>query len=218
MTEETTYHKPTFDNIPKEKRDKILSVALKEFASNGFESTNINTIAKNSGVSVGAMYKYFESKSDLFLTTVNQGIQTLESTLNSIASDDDDVMLKLEKLIRAAVDYSKSQSDLIKLYLEITTESNAELIHEIVRKTETVSAKVYIDTIKEGQKTGEIRKDIPPEIAAFLLDNIIMIIQFSYSCDYYGERYKIFAGNDILDRDEEAIQSFLKFVKAALRP
>lgn len=218
MEERKVFHKPTFDNISSEKKDKILAVALNEFASKGYESANINTIAKRSGVSVGSLYKYFDSKSDLFLTTVNNGITALETVLSEISSSNEDVMVKLEKLIRTAVEYSRKQSDLIKLYYEITAESNAELVHTISRKLESISSEVYINTIVTGQKNGEIRKDIDPKMAAFLLDNLIMVIQFTYTCDYYSERFRTFAGNNVFDNDEVAIESFLKFVKAALEP
>lgn len=217
MDSKTVFHKPTFDNIPLEKKYNILSVSLKEFSSKGFESANINVIAKEAGVSVGSMYKYFGSKKDLFLTTVNLGIEMLETVLGSISEMDCDVMEKLEKLVRTAVDYSKKQAELIRLYYEIASEGNVELIKELAAKTEAIAAKVYTDAIREGQKNGEIRKDISPEIAAFLLDNLIMMIQFSYSCEYYMERFKIFTGESIFEKDEEAIQSFLKFVKAALK-
>ena len=40
------YCKPTFNNIPEEKRRKILDVAVMEFANHGFENANINVIAK----------------------------------------------------------------------------------------------------------------------------------------------------------------------------
>lgn len=46
MSPKNTYCKPTFMNIPQEKREKILSVAANEFANHGFENANINTIAK----------------------------------------------------------------------------------------------------------------------------------------------------------------------------
>lgn len=216
MDSKSVFHKPTFDNIPSEKKQKILSVSLREFSSKGFESANINTIAKEAGVSVGSMYKYFDSKTDLFLTTVNLGIETLEGVLESVSSMDCGFMEKLERLVRIAVDYSRRQSELIRLYYEIAAESNAELTKELAFRMEAVSAKVYTEAIREGQEKGEIRSDISPEIAAFLLDNLIMMIQFSYSCEYYSERLKVFAGEDIFDRDEEAIRGFLKFVKAAL--
>ena len=217
MDSRSVFHKPTFDNISTEKKHKILSVSLREFSSKGYESANINTIARDAGVSVGSMYKYFDSKKDLFLTTVNLGVEMLEAVLDSISSMNCDVMEKLERLVRTAVDYSRRQAELIRLYYEIASEGNAELIKELAVKTEAVSAKIYTDTIREGQKKGEIRSDISPEIAAFLLDNLIMMIQFSYSCEYYSERFRIFAGDDIFCRDEEAIQGFLKFVKAALK-
>lgn len=218
MNDEQVYHKPVFENIPAEKREKILLVALSEFSSKGYENANINIIAKKSGISVGAMYKYFGSKQNLFLSTVHRGTQALETILSAISSSEEDVMVKLETLIRTAVDYSRKQSELIRLYNEITSESNADIVREVARKMETISAKVYRDTIIEGQKNGEIRRDISPEMASFLLDNLMMMIQFSYSCEYYCERFKIFAGDDIFSRDDEAIQSFLKFVKAALKP
>ncbi len=218
MEDKKVFHKPTFDNISSEKKDKILSVALNEFATKGYESANINTIAKRSGVSVGSLYKYFDSKSDLFLTTVHNGMHVLETVLSEISASDDDVMVKLEKLVRTAVDHSRKQADLIRLYYEITSESNAELVRIISQQLESISAQVYIETIIKGQQTGEIRKDIDPKMAAFLLDNLIMGIQFTYTCDYYIERFKTFAGENVFDDDDIAIESFLKFVKAALEP
>ena len=217
MSEKMIYHKPTFDNIPAEKREKILSVALTEFATKGFENANINTIAKKAGISIGSLYKYFDSKSDLFSTTVYNGISALEVVLNEISASEAGVMEKLESLIRTAVDFSKKQTELIKLYNEITAESNAEIVRAISDKAEAIAAKVYIDAIRQGQENGEIRKDISPEMAAFLLDNIVMAIQFSYSCDYYSERFRVFAGEDIFENDEIAIEGFLNFVKSALK-
>lgn len=217
MNSKTVFHNPTFDNISSDKKQKILDVSLKEFSSKGFENANINTIAKEAGVSVGSMYKYFGSKKNLFLTTVNLGIETLEGVLESVTSLDCGVMQKLEKLVRTAVDYSRRQAELVRLYYEIASESNAELTKELAFRMEAVSAKVYTEAIREGQLKNEIRSDISPEIAAFLLDNLIMMIQFSYSCEYYGERLKIFAGEDVFNREEEAIQGFLKFVEAALK-
>ena len=107
MDSRPVFHKPTFDNISSEKKQKILSVSLREFSSKGFESANINTIAKEAGVSVGSMYKYFDSKKDLFLTTVHLGIETLEGVLDSISAMDCSVMQKLAELVRTGVDCSK---------------------------------------------------------------------------------------------------------------
>lgn len=212
------FHKPTFDNIPQEKRLKILDVAVAEFANKGFENANINTIAKKAGVSVGSLYKYFSTKTDLFLTSVSYGTDYLERVLDEIVAADEDVMVKLEKIIRSAIAFSRSSSIMIKLYNEFTTESNAEFGKQIAQKMESITAKTYKSAIIQGQVTGEIRTDIDPGMAAFLVDSILMNLQFSYACGYYSERYKIYAGDDIFQKDEFAVQNILRFVKAALRP
>ena len=135
------YHKPTFDNISKEKRQKILTVAVQEFATQGFENANINTIAKKAEVSVGSLYKYFDTKTDLFLTCVGHEISFLGQLLQSVTEQDDDIMLKFEKLIRAALTFSRENAIINKLYNEFTTESNIMLGAQLVEQMEALTAK-----------------------------------------------------------------------------
>lgn len=211
------YCKPTFNNIPEEKRRKILDVAVMEFANHGFENANINVIAKKAEVSVGSLYKYFDTKTDLFLTSINYGISTLDSIIDAVAASDDDAMAKLERLIRIAIEYSRKSSVLIKLYNEFTGESDPELAKKIASDMEITTAAAYKKAIIDGQASGEIRTDIDPGMAAFMIDNLLMNIQFSYACDYYRERYKIYAGDDIFQKDEFAVENILRFVKSALK-
>lgn len=215
---EAVFHKPTFENIPEEKRIKILTVAVEEFATKGFENANINMIAKKAEVSVGSLYKYFDTKFDLFLTSVNYGVGCLEGILAPVIASDEDIMLKVEKIIRAAIDFSKKAGVMIKLYNEFTTESNYELGQQISEKLEKITAEAYKQAIVQGQVAGEIRTDIDPGMAAFMVDNLLMSVQFSYACDYYKERYMIYAGADIFEKEEFAIENILRFVKAALKP
>ena len=188
MGEKNIYCKPTFMNIPKEKREKILSVAVNEFAYNGFNNANINTIAKKAEVSVGSLYKYFDTKTDLFLTSVNYALQNLEIIMETIVESQEDVMIKLEKLVRVAIEFSRSNSVLIKLYNEVTSESNAEVVKKIAEHVESITSQAYKKAFIDGQVAGEIRSDIDPGMAAFFVDNLLMNIQFSYACEYYCER------------------------------
>ncbi len=217
MSRYSYYCKPTFLNISEEKRRKILSVAVTEFANNGFDNANINIIAKKAEVSVGSLYKYFDTKNDLFLTSVNFGIQNLEAVLNAIIGTDDPIMLKLEKLIRSDIEFSRKNSVLIKLYNVLTGECKNELAKKIAADVESISASVYRKAIEDGQLSGEIRKDIDPGIAAYLVDNILMNIQFTYACDYYKERFKIYTEEQIFSEDERVIDNILRFIKAALK-
>ena len=61
--------------ISQEQHDKILDTATRIFADKGFEGANINIIAKDAGVSVGVLYKYYKNKEGLFIgSIVNVGV------------------------------------------------------------------------------------------------------------------------------------------------
>ncbi len=211
------YHNGIFDRIPQEKRSKLIDVAIREFAYKGYDNANINTIASIAGISVGSVYKYFNTKKDLFLTCVHFGVETLEDVLNDVLISQDDFFIKVEKIIRIIQSYSRSHKNLIILYNEMTSESNSELTWELASKMEKISGKVYTFIIGQAQEAGIVRKDVSPKLLAFFLDNLFMMLQFSYACDYYGERFKIYAGEDILEKDDFVVEEMLKFIKAAFK-
>ncbi|MGN0539647.1 MAG: TetR/AcrR family transcriptional regulator [Candidatus Fimenecus sp.] len=211
------HHKPTFDNIPPEKRRRIIETATMEFAKKGYHDASISNIASKSGVSVGAIYKYFDNKQDLFLTIVDHSISRMEKLLLGLAKADEDVIIKVEKILREIISASREDGILIKLYNSMTAVNDKKLARQFAVEMESMTAEIYIEAIKEGQKSGEIRKDIDPRVAAFLIDDLFMSLQFSYAGDYYEERFKIFCGEDAHQRDEFIIEQVLKFIKSALK-
>jgi len=63
----TSMPKQTFLNLPEEKRDVIINVAIDEFVEYGLENASTNRIVANSGISKGSFYQYFEDKQDVFM-------------------------------------------------------------------------------------------------------------------------------------------------------
>ncbi len=208
-------YKEAFDKIPKEKRDRILSVAIKEFANNGFQNTSIQQIAKKAGISVGSVYKYFENKETMFSMVVHEGLSSLESLLMSLADSSEDIIIKAEKIIREFLKYSRKNPELIKLYCQLTTSDNSEFLNSLSQRIEAVSASIYTVTISKAQETGDVRNDINPAFFAFLLDNIFMMLQFTTACDYYKERFFIYTGKQATESDDLIVEQTLKFLKAA---
>lgn len=213
----TTFHKDTFDNISEEKRARILDIATTEFATQGFNNANINSIAEKAGVSVGSLYKYFDSKENFFLTCVMSGAETLELVLGEAFRSNEDLLVKTERIIRLIQKHSREHRDLIRLYNEITSESNSALLKKLSSSLESVSAQVYTGLVAQAQTSGELREDMDPAMFAFFADSLFMILQFSYASEYYQERFKLYAGEDILDNDEHVVQQLLKFLKAAFK-
>lgn len=204
-----------FTRITQEKRDRIMETAIIEFADFGYENANTNTIAKKAGISVGSLYKYFDNKEDLFLTTVKYCVTVLKDTLECIMEGKEDLLIKIEKILRAIIKHSRDNVNMIKLYNELTTNTRSALVIQAVKDIEGMSAKIYSTLIERLQSEGEVRNDVDPRMLAFLMDNLFMMLQFSYSCTYYQERFKTYLCDDILEQDEFVIKSTLNFIESA---
>lgn len=214
---EKKYYKDAFERIDEDRKNKILEIGIEEFSMKGFENANINIIAKNAGISIGLMYKYFSTKEDLFMTCLIRGMNILEEALVAIMNSDDKLITKAENLIRAIYSHSKRHSNYIKMYNEICAEKNSLVrIKEIVEDIETKRSSIYIKTIGQALANGEVRADLDPRLFAYFLDNLMTTLQFSFTCDYYKEKLMIYTGvNAVEDTEEKLVMQLLKFIESA---
>lgn len=103
------------DHLPKDgtiSRDKIIQAARKEFSEKGYKKASMRTIAANSGLVVGALYRHFKDKEVLFEYFVSP------------------VFMAAEKLMKA--DGEKAHYNLNKSTLEEIWEVSEEFIQKCV--------------------------------------------------------------------------------------
>ncbi len=206
--------------LTEEKINEIMETGIRVFADCGYEGANTNVIAHKAGISVGVLFKYFGDKESFFLSCLKRSTDILEQVLSQVESDEGNTFSKAESLFRAVISFSREHGDYIRMYHMITAGSNKALTERLAAEIEGVSSQVYGAYIARAQAVGDIRADIAPEKAAFFFDNLLMMLQFTYSCDYYKMRLKTYTGLDADDEaaDEAMIKQLLMFVDGALRP
>lgn len=194
------FHRKTFDRIDPERRATILRVAVSEFAAKGYSATGINELARKAGVSIGSLYSYFASKEDLYLAVIDTGSDTLARELADI-DPASGFFTCLESLLRKARAAADRYPELNQIYLDSTTQGLSALAARLSNRLEAVTADLYRRMFDAGKASGELRADVDPGYAAFCVDNLIVMFQFSYSSDYYRDRMRIMLGLG----DEEAV-------------
>ena len=204
--------------LSEEKQNEIMEVGIREFADCGYDGANTNVIARKAGISVGALFKYYADKETFFLACLRRSLDILENVLQEVEQADGKSFDKAESLFRTLIKFSREHGDYIRMYHMITAGSNKALTEKLAAEIEGVSARVYRAYIARAQEQGEIRSDIPPEKAAFFFDNMLMMLQFTYSCDYYKQRLAMYTGLDADDEsaDEMMIKQLLLFTDGAL--
>ena len=209
------HYKKAFEKISNEKQTRILDAGTAEFAAKGFPGANINRIAEKAGISIGAMYNYFGSKDDLFLTIIDRAHALLEGVINEVEQADDDIFTSIEKLLRAAQSYSKQYPELTQIYLDMTSEGLSHLSRQLSGQMETISSRFYRVLIDKAAAAGQLDSGLDIRVASFCLDNLIMMLQYSYASDYFKERMKIFLGSEAAQDDERIIQEMMRFIRGA---
>ena len=68
-------------------RQKIITSALKMYASNGYQKTTVDEIAKTAGVSVGVAYRYFKNKKELLLASLEYTFSRIEEITGTDPQD-----------------------------------------------------------------------------------------------------------------------------------
>lgn len=204
-----------FMKIPEEKRGRIIDAAVIEFAEHGYDNANTNKIAQNAHISVGSLFQYFENKEDLFMTIVKYCSQLLMKAFEEVVVENDSFFVTIEKILRKVINESRKAPNIVKLYFEMSSPSKTHIVQRTVNELESYSCNLYCSIIRKGQQQGVIRKDCDLRIFSFLLDNVFVMFQYSFSCSYYQERFKIYAGDDILNQDDLIVEQSMKFIKTA---
>ena len=67
-----------------ERRDAILSAALDEFSTRGFEAARLDDVARRAGVAKGTIYLYFRDKESLFQELIRTMLTPLVGTIEAM--------------------------------------------------------------------------------------------------------------------------------------
>ena len=201
--------------LSEEKLAQVLEAGISEFAENGLSAASMSSIARRAGASVGVLYKYYADKEALFLACLERSFSVLESVLEELCSKEDKPLNYARALIGACQSYSREYGDHVRMYHEITCAGNGKYAAAMAERVESITSKLYSEIIAKAQREGNVRGDLDPKLFAFFFDNLLMMIQFSYCCPYYQERFRIFCGGDVFDRDELVTDQLLRFLESA---
>lgn len=93
--------KKLFFEIDEQKKNRIIAAASKEFSQRKYADASINQIIKESNISRGSFYQYFEDKDDLYFYMVNTIVsETAFSFVKKFAPQADDIFSVYESLFR----------------------------------------------------------------------------------------------------------------------
>ncbi len=164
-----------FLNLDAEKQRRIVEAAVDEFAGKGFTGASTNVVVDRAGISKGAIFKYFQSKSGLFAFVHRIALNRVKDYLRAVRDESAGTPFfqRLEKVMRAGVEFIRRHPGLARIYYHIRFTGDAPASKEILRELQRESLKFVQALIEEAVERGEVRRELDPSVAAFMLECIM---------------------------------------------
>lgn len=152
------------------RKTQILEAAIKVFSEKGFEGSTTKEIAKKARVSEGTIFRYFKTKKEILISLIN--ILTEKSMFKFIQEVEDrlDTGQALKNLLKLHYNMITQNYQLLKTIfyeMQFHKELREAFYKEVVSGTLAVIKKCLV-------KSGNIRDDVPPELAAETLLGIFL--------------------------------------------
>ncbi|MHA2162834.1 MAG: TetR/AcrR family transcriptional regulator [Candidatus Thorarchaeota archaeon] len=156
-------------------QDKILGAAESLFSRDGYHGTSMDAIVKESGLSKGAIYGYFESKEMLFLALQEKHASLSLDELKSALSQEPTARAKLEKAASLVIGSICEVPDAVcRMDLEFQVASSRMVkIRNRLKKQQSMIISFIADIIREGSRTGEFKQSLDPDAVATILVSAI---------------------------------------------
>src|SRR5438552_4692853 len=152
---------------PEPSRKQLMAAAIDCFARLGYQGTTIARIARDAGVTKGAVYYHFRDKEELLFETVKDRIGGFEQHVLEKVTPTPDALTRLREAVDACLFHatvSNHRRSIITLMIE-ALDTNPRLsgeFRDILRRMRTFLTTVIL----RGQPKGTPRADGAPAAAA----------------------------------------------------
>jgi AcrR family transcriptional regulator len=157
-------------------RARLLDIAIRRFAADGYRRTSVSDIAREAGVTPAAAYAYFESKEALFKAAVDADAAALIDKARA-AIPDAPIRKRFGVLIASLVEHLDEHP----LARRVLAGNEPEVVGRLL---DIPSLKALVaenaEELAAAQALGEVRADIDAGLLAEGLESIVLALLMAY--------------------------------------
>jgi AcrR family transcriptional regulator len=154
-------------------RQRLLEIAVRRFAEDGFRRTSVSDIARAAGLTPAAVYAYFAGKEGLFQAAVDADAGALIDAARSAALGASSARERLVLFVAAL----RERVDDHPLARRVLSGLEPEVAARLVTIPSLVALTAELaDELAEAQSAGDIRPDVDPAELAVGLETIVLAL------------------------------------------
>lgn len=160
------------------RREQILDAALTRFAENGFQATGMADIIAASGLSAGAVYRYFASKDELIAAIVDRVLSQTVARFEDLLEDGaaptpaDAVRVAVETVERVA---TSGPVDVTRVAVQAWAEAlRSPGVHAIATNAYTTIRGYFVEVVQRSQAAGVLPRSADPGDVGAALFSLVL--------------------------------------------
>jgi AcrR family transcriptional regulator len=153
-------------------RRRILHAARDVFFRDGFMPANLDEVAEKAGVAKGTLYRYFDSKADLYVAVLAENGKAFTEKMQGAVIDGGSGMEQLQRISRFYLEHWTRHREYFQIFWAIDNQAvigelPQEVLDEVSRLWET-SLSIVNDVLERCVREGEIIECDTWEVANIL--------------------------------------------------
>ncbi|RLP10015.1 mycofactocin system transcriptional regulator [Propionibacterium australiense] len=164
--------RPTFFNLPEDKRSRVLAALKDEFATRTYSQASVDRITAAAGVSKGSFYQYFDDKQDAYTHLVRELMSARLGVAGS-PSPEEPFEEVLTALVLGSHDFHRSDPQGWAVLARALSDDAPAVLGSDEALSEGVR-RWAVTAIATGQSTGELRDDVDPGTAAWMIERVLL--------------------------------------------
>jgi AcrR family transcriptional regulator len=151
--------------------EQVLAAALKRFVRNGYQATSIDDIARDAGLTKGAVYFYFKGKSALLLELLSQSSELYRQIFDQMSSSGTKAADQLEMFVEWAARVGAKNEELLLLPILMSLEFSGrdEVVEQVIDRLYDRYHEQMERVVRQGQEEGDFDPELAPREEAAVL-------------------------------------------------
>jgi AcrR family transcriptional regulator len=176
--------------IKDERREQILTAALRLFATKGLAAAKMSDLSKNTGISQGLVYHYYRSKEELFTNLVDTAIEKMNTAAVNLEklplSPKEKIILAVESLLKGFNENANTSDYYFLITQTALSDAFPQEAKDIIRAKNRIKYDVMTRIFKQGQEEGTVKNHHASEMATLFFStmNGLALNKAIYGADF----------------------------------
>jgi AcrR family transcriptional regulator len=164
-----------------ERREEIIRVTLELAARQGVDDVTTQDMAKEMGVTQGAVFRHFPSKDAIWLAVMQWVRKQLMAVLGRAAAEGHDPLDSLQRMFFAHIDFIAGHPAIPRVLMSEHLHGRSTALRQLVTEIMLAYETKVADLLQAAQEQGLARADLDPHAAATLYIGMIqgLVLQTS---------------------------------------